>query len=871
MPITDETPDPPPGAPEKHLATVGRTLWPHQDEAVNAAAAELQTASRALVVAACGTGKTIIGAEISRRIAPAGRVLIVVPTLELLSQTATTYARHLGPAAGRIAAICSYADATADAAGLHEELAEVNVGASTDPARIASWMREAGRVTALTTYQSLPVVLEAHAAHAAPQWDMIVIDEAHRSAGRVDRAWHIVHEEIPAARRLYMTATPRIMDTSGDYDATSMDDPAVFGREVYRLPMSQAIAADLLADYRVLVSVVTDADIHRALDRQGAVLDVDGTPVPAAMLAAQIALLKAAEEFGLRRVITYHRRVALAKRFIATLPAAAKALPGAGAHVDAHWVSGDHAMSERRAVLAHLEHVPDGQMCVVANARVLGEGVDVPELDAVMFTDPKESPTDIVQAIGRALRRGGRDGAKTATIIIPVMAAGAGAEAAALEGSAYDTVWRTIRALRAHDERLADWLDARRVRVTMEDADHSPGRLHDVPSWLHLAGEALPDGFAEAITVRAVEAASSSWWVGYARAKAFFQATGHLEPEKAADPQVFHFVVNCRSAAAAGALTSDRRAALEEIGMVWDPKARSQEEMLDRLAAYRAAFGDVLVPQSYRCADGYPLGSRVNTLRTRPSRLPAAARDALDRLGMVWSLPDRAFAELLEHASAFAALHGGLDVVEHQECCGGYPLGAKLAAKRRLHAAGHLPEQQIRDLDRYGMVWARLRDRRQEAGVRACDRWLEKRRAEGVGDAVLDVPVSHVDAEGYRIGDFIAYWRAVNAGTVRNRDGGVRTVPEDLRQDLEDRGMIWRVAGDRRAATGDEVDAIRELTYAEQTRRIIALIDGGVMASSIADALGIQRPTLHVRVKAARRNPETAGTRTVRGYGGGSD
>lgn len=840
-----------PGAPVPTPG--GWRLWAHQEQAGAAAEAELAHADRALLVLACGSGKTIVGAEVSRRIASDAPVLVVVPTLELLAQTASAYAAYLGPGAGRIGAVCSEAGSTATAADMDRELAAAHLGVSTDPGEVARWLAATGRTTVLCTYQSLGAVLAAHRDHGARRWGLIIIDEAHRSAGRVDRAWHIVHRAIPADKRLYMTATPRIMDTA-ELNAASMDDPGVFGREVYRLPFGQAIETGLLADYRVIVSVVNEHEVHRLLYRDGALMDVEGAAIPATMLAAQIALLKAAREYGLRRVITYHRRVLSAGQFAKTLATAAKLLEPdeRPERLSAHMVSGEQPLELRRAILAHLAGDQDATV-VVANARVLGEGVDVPALDAVMFTDPRESPTDIVQAVGRALRRGGT-GEKIATIIIPLMVTRDEADAAALDGSVYDTVWRTIRALRAHDERLADWLDAGRVRLTAEELHEGAGREAPLPAWLTVAGENLPAGFAQAIATRIVNAASSSWWATYARLAAFKDRTGRINPTLREDPSLHHFVTNNRFLGKNGRLAADRRTALDTIGFVWDEEEKRLEQLLAHAAAYKAEHGHLMVPQTYTTPSGYRLGSRMNSARTRADGIPERVRQQLDEMGMVWSVPDAEFALLLTHARSWFDEHGTLDVGKQQRCCGDYPLAGALKRKRRLHARGALPEAHFQALEEFGMRWGSRQDRATEAGLAGCRRWLQQRRAEGVERPILDVPVHHVDSEGYGIGDFISALRAINNGT---RAG---FIPDDLRRELDGMGMIWRAAADGRPATEQELDQLRAMEtgrarspeHRALTDAIVALVDRGVWASSIADALGIKRSTLSLRIKAAR-------------------
>jgi hypothetical protein len=202
--------------------------------------ADVAEHGRATAVAACGTGKTLIGAECSVRLVPDGSVLIVVPTVELLSQTARSYAIHLGAAAGVIAAVCGDKQATDSAAELRVEITDLHAPVTTDPVEVADLTGRGKRVTVFATYASLPVITAAHAQNGLGRWGLVVVDEAHRTAG-VKGQWAQIHEDrlVPAVRRLYLTATPRIM-TIGGTKSVSMDDPTVFGRQVFHLPFAAA-------------------------------------------------------------------------------------------------------------------------------------------------------------------------------------------------------------------------------------------------------------------------------------------------------------------------------------------------------------------------------------------------------------------------------------------------------------------------------------------------------------------------------------------------------------------------------------------------------------------------------------------------------
>lgn len=683
-------------------------LWPHQQQAVDAAAAQLTGNGRALLVMACGTGKTRTGAEASRRVAASGKVLVVVPTQELLAQTARVYAEHLGAAAGMIGAVCAEQAATGDAAQVRGDLAGLDAGVSTDPADVAAWLRSPGRASIFTTYASLPVIAAAHGRPGVADWDLAVVDEAHRAAGLAGRAWSLINDDaaIPAARRLYMTATPRLMPDDGRDDVVSMDNEKVFGPEVFRVSFGWAIRQGLLADYRVAVVVVTSTEVAE-LTASEQLVAPGGTAVPARMLAAQLALLKAARQHGLHRIITYHQRVSAARRFAETLPQAACLLPAAERPpaVHAGSVDGSMRLTERRQILSHLE-APGDRTVVVSNSRVLSEGVDVPDLDAVMFADPRDSATDVVQATGRALRRGSRAG-KTATIIIPVLVTEAESPEAALDGSQFGAVWRVVRALRAHDERMATWLDHQRIAQARTEGDRQSA-LPEPPAWLSVTGAPVSADFAAAVQVRIIATAAPVWLDGYARAAAWHERHGHLlVPVRHVTGDGFGlgaWIGQQRSLHGKCQLAADRVALLDGLGMIWDVLDESWMRAYQDASAWHARHAHLEVPETYRTGDGRNLAEWLSHQRAayHAGTLAAERIALLEQIGLAWDGADGRWQRRLTQLTDALARYGG-----QQNLPPGSPEALWLEHQRAAAEAGRLPTAKIAVLEGAGLVLRR--------------------------------------------------------------------------------------------------------------------------------------------------------------------
>ena len=767
-------------------------LWPHQRGATEAAVAHLACSERGLIVMACGTGKTRTGAEVTRRLAPGGKVLVVVPTQELLAQTCRDYAAFLGAGVGRIGAVCAERAATIEANEARGEMAGLHAGVSTDPPKVASWLRAPGRVTIFTTYASLPVVSAAHRIPRTPGWDVAVIDEAHRAAGLAGRAWSAINDDtaIPVARRLYMTATPRILAPASRDDVVSMDDEKVFGREVFRVSFAEAISRGLLADYQIAVVVVDSAEVAQ-LAAGEQIVSSSGTAVPARMLAAQLGLLKAARQYDLRRIITYHHRVAGARRFAQTLLNAADLLPATERPrlIRAASVDGSMRPGDRREALRHLK-APGDRVVVVTNSRVLSEGVDVPDLDAVMFADPRDSGTDVVQAVGRALRRGSRE-SKTATIIIPVVLDQAEFTAVTLDSSEYATVWRVVRALRAHDERMASWLDQARV----SRARIGPDAIPESPDWLTVTGTPVGPSFAAALQVHIVTAGTSPWLDGYAHAADFHAAHGHLNlpvAHVASDGYPLgRWLHGQRQERKRGALAAERVARLDAIAMVWEVFEGPWLDGLARLRAYRTAFGHLDIPEPHLDSDGFALGKWASQLRGRRTAgtLSAEKIAILDDLGLPWSARDHRWALGLKAATSYHAAHGHLAVPRGYATADGFRLDSWVRIQRRKLGEGTLDARQAAALEALGV---------QPGTDPRWDKGLQVATEYHATHGHINVPGSHLASNGFDLAAWIQDKRH------QYRRG---KLPPDRAASLERLGINWNPRG---SAWDDGLRALNE-------------------------------------------------------------
>ncbi|MEU5958247.1 Helicase associated domain protein [Streptomyces sp. NPDC047525] len=601
-------------------------LRKHQSRAVHAAHTALRHAARTSVVMACGTGKTYVAARIAARVAPQGTRLVLLPTLELLAQTIDEW--RIAGMRGPVLALCSKRPNTSSE----------SVAFTTDPAALTAAVHHNDSLTVFATYHSLGRIRQAHREYALPPWSMIAVDEAHRTSGDLGKRWAAVHDDelVPAHQRLYLTATPRIWSAGepGDDEdpalVASMDNVALYGETSYRLPLAEAIDIDLLADYRVVVMEVHEATIRTRLG-----ISDRATEAELRQAALQIAVLRAMAELDLRRVVSFHHRVADAHDFAATLPEAAARLyaldeTGTGCPDPGDlWTSaidGTQDPAYRRHLLDCFDGSPGLDLApahrtVIANARLLGQGVNIPSIDTVVFADPKESIVDTVQAVGRALRQTPGQG-KKATLIIPVYVA-PGEDADDLMGSnLYKPLWRVLQALRAHDDRIADRLAVAQQPSNLEPEDDE--ETEDLPVDVVFDRPFPADTIAQAFRLRVLHPREASFRRGLEAATAYHATLGHLDvPQLYDDDGGFalgRWINRMRKAYTAGTLKGSQLKALNQLGMIWNLHAQSAERGLLHADNWASTHGHLAAPSNEMIGDfalGRWLTNRRSSARTR--------------------------------------------------------------------------------------------------------------------------------------------------------------------------------------------------------------------------------------------------------------
>ncbi|MHB8449306.1 MAG: DEAD/DEAH box helicase [Mycobacteriales bacterium] len=686
--------------------------FPHSKEAIDAVCSGFNQHDRGQLVMACGTGKTLVGLWVSERLG-CRRTLVLVPSLSLLAQTLREWA---GSAAKPFKSLVVCSDPSVEDDDLVEHTAELGVPTTTDPDAIVAALKRSGHHVVFSTYQSSPRL--ADACHRdSIVFDLAIADEAHRCAGLTGSTFATIVNSgaILADRRLFMTATPRYFTSKvkrlaegTDLEIAAMDDEEYFGPVFHRLGFGEAISRGLLSDYRVAIVGVDDPACQAQVRRAALVTAGDLGITDARSLAGQIGLAKAMRTFDLRRVVSFHNRVSAARSFAQQMPTTVEWMPEDERPTGKLWaehVSGAMPSGRRDTLLRRLGQLDAGARGLLSNARCLGEGVDVPAIDGVAFIDPRRSMIDITQAVGRAIRRS--EEKLKGTIVLPVFVDVSCDPEEALDSSAFRAVWDVIRALRAHDEVLAESLDELRRQLGRA----RPGFL-ELPEKLHVdLPVTVGEAFARAFEVRLVEHTTATWEQWFGMVQTYVEREGHAAvpvDHMVGTWRLGLWVAIQRRLGREGALLADRRERLESLpGWSWTPSSEQWGLGFRALGAFVEREGHAVVPKRH-VEVGVNLGTWVQHQRTnyRNGMIDAERVALIEGVpGWVWNTKDERWEQGFGVLRSFIATSGHVRVPSaHLE--GAFPLGHWVLRQRQLYDRGELNSARQSRLEAVeGWVW----------------------------------------------------------------------------------------------------------------------------------------------------------------------
>ena len=691
--------------------------------------------ARATVVSATGSGKTITAAWAALENFPGGRILVMVPTLDLLVQTAQAW-RRVGHRAPMVAVCSLEGDAV---------LQRLGVRTTTNPIQLALWAGH-GPVVVFATYASLvdrddPEQPDPHQGPYGPWqgnrraearqkvrgpleaaladgerpygqrmdgFDLAVIDEAHSTAGDLGRPWAAIHDNtrIPAAFRLYLTATPRILAAprpqrgadGQELEIASMtsDPDGPYGEWIHELGLSESIERGILAPFEIDVLEIRDP---------APVLEASEEALRGRRLALlQAALLEHAAAYNLKTVMVFHQRVEEAAVFAEQLPktaaelyateasdaalAAAERLPASSIDAefyelepDRHvppervwsaWLCGDHLVAERREALRQFANGVDADgkrvhRAFLASCRVLGEGVDIVGergVEAVCFADTRTSQVEIVQNIGRALRPNPDGTTKTARIIVPVFLAPGEDPSDMIASASFAPLVAVLQGLRSHSEKLVEQLASRALSRSRHERKVHIRRDED--------GRIVGTGDDEG------------------------QDHERDDTQAAAESALLHFSAP-RDPATIAAFLRTRVYRPESLVWLQGYQALRRWREANGITGLHAVPYDVEVEVG--ATKAFPLGRWVHQQRKalRAGQLDLHRRQLLDEAGMVWEPGEEAWENKLAVLRSYRRAHGHLaprqDAVWDDTDGKPVPIGQLMANLRRKGGLGKDPQR----------------------------------------------------------------------------------------------------------------------------------------------------------------------------------
>ena len=426
---------------------------PHQNKALKESKNYFikKAHSKGKLIFPCGAGKSLTGFWMTQEL-KSKSTIIAVPSLSLVKQTLEVYLREIVAKNKRIKWLCICSD---EGIGKNDDVAifteNLGVPCQTDPTYIEQWLKDNidEEKIIFTTYQSGRIIAEI-SKKLNFTFDVGIFDEAHKTVGSNKKLFsHLLFEEnISIEKRIFMTATERFYAGSKD-DIISMDDEDIYGDTFTQMSFKEAIEIGLLTDYKVITIDIKKSEIAEFIRDNNLVQlnDKWKKETEARSLASMLALRKAMKRFSIKNAVSFHSSIEKAvrnKELQKHITEAYDYTP-----IDTYTVSGMQSTSKRNDIV---QEFASSEKALITNARCLTEGVDVPNIDCIVFADPRKSRVDIVQALGRALRK--KEGKDWGYVILPVIY---DEETQEIDNDNFNEILSVIRGLASNDERIVEY------------------------------------------------------------------------------------------------------------------------------------------------------------------------------------------------------------------------------------------------------------------------------------------------------------------------------------------------------------------------------------------------------------------------------
>ena len=499
----------------KKTKTQALKPYPHQVRAINDVVNKFKKGSiKGKLIMPCGSGKTLTSLWISEQL-KTNLTVCFFPSLTLLGKTMLEWTKNRTDQFVSLP-VCS--DNTITKQDEFEFYSgSLGIPSTTKPDDIKNFLNIDSKKVIFSTYQSSKILVET-LNNLNVEADLAIFDEAHRTVGVSGRDYsYAVNDELKSRKKLFMTATPVYIARKAkekldnlDFDSFSMDDEKIYGKELHRLGFGKAISENILSNYELKILEVESKSIKEVLYNYPE-LSVLKKKWPTFNIASLIALKLAYKELNFKRFISFHNSIVSARTFASTFLEISRDIDfKIDNFLFADHLNGKQSASHRIEKLGKLNNISDDEYGFITNARCLSEGIDVPELDGVIIVEPRSSKTDIIQIVGRAMRKK-KNGNKKGTILVPLVLDKESDSEEQIEEDAFRQVVDVVRSLISHDDRL-DLL----IKKVILEKGRSNFSVKDLEPYISIKlSSNLSKNMMDSIMLRTVIDPKKNWFLNF--------------------------------------------------------------------------------------------------------------------------------------------------------------------------------------------------------------------------------------------------------------------------------------------------------------------------------------------------------------------
>ena len=649
----------------KKLKKINYKLHPFQKPIVNNVLKRFKSIDDGKLIMACGTGKTYVSLKIDEGLNNK-KTLFLVPSLSLIQQQIKEWSeKSIKPFDSLI--VCSRIDVLGKRDAQNIPLNQIILPPTEDPRIIRKFLNEktVNRKVVFCTYHSLDKVIKS-LKNSNLKFDFTIFDEAHHTAGAKNNfSLGLDRKKIKTRKRMFMTATPLIINErrvnyykDNGFDVISMDQEA-YGEILHKYDFAQAMKDKTLARYEVICVGTSEEDMKDLANKRTRFYSEKTGETDLRYLGSQVALIDSIQKFNLKRIISFHSRITSASDFIdvkkkTSLQNALNLIKSKKKpKIIFDHISSKISMGDRLRKLQNLKNIEENYPSysgIITNCFCLGEGVDVPSLNCVALLDPRSSPIDITQIVGRAIRKPLGSKKDVGYVFVPIHLKNEDKENEVENISGFKNIIKVVRALRAHDDDLSNAIDELTdIRI---DNPSISKKVFDKKFKIHLPIGFTGRDFINNIKSRLIDITADSWEANYIKLKKYFlkYKNSDIPVDWPENPSLYGWCERQRSVYRVKKISTYRINKLKELNFRLETLQKpSWEIMFNLLLEYNKKFKTTIVPRKPTTGISildtekfYPennsLGMWVKAQRSlfKTGKLLKSRKDKLDKINFIF-------------------------------------------------------------------------------------------------------------------------------------------------------------------------------------------------------------------------------------------